>query len=222
MDSLKNEKYVVTCAWPYVNSVPHLGTFLHLISADIYERYLKLRGADVVSATGSDCHGTPIEVSALKEGITPRALVDRNHILVLDLLKKWDVEINYSLTANPFHIKFVQQFYKYCNDNGYIFHQETDQLYCEHDKKFLPDRFVEGTCPHCNIPGARGDQCDAPECGKPLKPMELIDPLCKICGKTPIIKSSKQWYYDFSKFQDKLLSYVKQNDKFPENAKRFS
>jgi methionyl-tRNA synthetase len=222
MQSLNDQKYVVCPAWPYVNAVPHLGTVLHLLSADIYVRYLKLRGADVISATGSDCHGTPIEVAAINEGVSPQKLVDCNHARILQLLSKWNIDLNYTKTANPFHYEWVQDFYHRCYKNGYIYGEEIEQLYCEHDKRFLPDRFVEGTCPHCGTTGARGDQCDAPACGKPLSPIELINPLCKICSNPPIIKKTKQWFFDFSAFQEKLSVYIRQNKQLPENARKFS
>jgi len=222
LEDLTNQKYVICPAWPYVNAVPHLGTVLHLLSADIYLRYLKLRGADVISATGSDCHGTPIEVAALAEGITPEVLVARNHSKILELLRIWNIDLNYSKTANSFHYSWVQDFYKRCNENGYIFSQETEQFYCEKDERFLPDRFVEGICPYCDTPGARGDQCDAPSCGKPLNPDELLQPACKICGNPPILKKTTQWYYDFRVFQDKLFESIKNNDRYPENARKFS
>lgn len=222
MDDLRNKKYVVCSAWPYVNAIPHLGTVLHLLGADIYLRYLKLRGADAISATGSDCHGTPIEVAAIKEDISPQELVDKNHSKILTLLNTWNINLNYSKTANPFHYKWVQDFYRRCYENGFIFAKEVEQLYCKHDNRFLPDRFVEGTCPHCRTVGARGDQCDAPACGKPLTPIELIDPLCKICGNPPIVKSTTQWYYDFSAFQEDLTTFIRQNTQLPENARNFS
>ncbi len=222
LENLSGKKYVVCPAWPYVNAIPHLGTVLHLLGADIYLRYLKLRGADVISATGSDCHGTPIEVAAIEGNISPQELVDKNHELILTLLKKWNIDLNYSKTANPFHYEWVQDFFRRCNENGYIFAKDIEQLYCSHDKRFLPDRFVEGTCPHCGAAGARGDQCDAPDCGKPLSPVELIEPHCKICGNIPIVKETTQWYYDFSAFQEKLEKYIRKNEQLPENARKFS
>ena len=222
LEDLTNKKYVVCPAWPYVNAVPHLGTVLHLLSADIYVRYLKLRGADVISATGSDCHGTPNIVAALAEDVSPEELVNRNHSKILELLKLWNIDLNYSRTANPFHAEFVQDFYKRCYENGYIYSNEIEQLYCEKDSMFLPDRFVEGTCPFCEASDARGDQCDSPSCGKPLSPLELLNPVCKICGTTPVIKKTTQWYYDFSVFQEKLLEFIKRNENFPDNARKFS
>jgi len=222
LDSLTSQKFVICPAWPYVNAVPHLGTVLHLLGADIYVRYLTLRGADVVSATGSDCHGTPIAVAALNEGISPQDLVDRNHANIVKLLKLWSIDLNYSKTANPFHYEWVQDFYRRCYENGYIFSKEVEQLYCEHDKQFLPDRFVEGICPYCGASGARGDQCDAPNCGKPLSPVELLEPHCKICGRPPVLRKTTQWYYDFSAFQKPLEEFIKKNHNLPENARKFS
>lgn len=222
LEDLKAQKFVICPAWPYVNAIPHLGTVLHLLSADIYVRYLTLRGADVISATGSDCHGTPIEVSAIREGIPPQELVARNHSRILDLLDQWNVRLNYRTTADPFHYSWVQDFYNRCFKNGYIYSEEVEQLYCLQDQRYLPDRFVEGVCPHCGVSGARGDQCDAPACGKPLNPVELINPVCKICGNTPIVKKSNQWYYNFSAFQDQLSSYIQNNKQLPENARKFS
>ncbi|MFW9855445.1 MAG: methionine--tRNA ligase [Candidatus Thorarchaeota archaeon] len=221
MEDLKDKKFVVCPAWPYINRIPHLGTILHLLSADIYVRYLKLRGADVISATGSDCHGTPIEVVALEEGITPKELVDRNHARTLELLAEWNIELNYSKTANPFHHSFVQDFYRRCFKNGYIFKKTIEQLYCETDQRFLPDRFVEGTCPYCGADDARGDQCDG-SCGKPLTPTELINPRCKLCGNSPRVKKTTQWYYNFAAFQEKLVNYIQNNPHLPENARNFS
>jgi len=222
LEDLTDQKYVICPAWPYVNAIPHLGTVLHLLSADIYVRYLKQRGADVISATGSDCHGTPIEVAALAEGISPEVLVARNHSRILELLRIWNIDLNYSKTANSFHYDWVQDFYKRCNENGYIYSQEVEQFYCEKDERFLPDRFVEGICPYCDIPGARGDQCDAPNCGKPLHPNDLLQPACKICGNPPVLKKTTQWYYDFSIFQEKLFENIKHNNRLPENARKFS
>ncbi len=222
LEDLTDKKFVVCPAWPYVNAVPHLGTVLHLLSADIYVRYLRLRGANVISATGSDCHGTPIEVAALATGISPEKLVEQHHAQILDLLRKWNIDLNYSKTESSHHYSWVQDFYHRCFENGFIFSKEIEQLYCETDKRFLPDRFVEGTCPHCETPGARGDQCDSPSCGKPLSPVELINPVCKICGKPPITKVTTQWYYDFSAFQEELTDFINKNENFPDNARKFS
>ncbi|MEM4928567.1 MAG: class I tRNA ligase family protein, partial [Acidilobaceae archaeon] len=158
-------KYIVTAAWPYVNYVPHLGTVIHLISADIYARYLRLRGHQVIYVTGSDEHGTPIELEARKKGVSPRELTDAVHAYDLELFKKLEIEFsNYSRTESETHKKFVKEFFMKLYERGFIFEQVEILPYCENDKMFLPDRFVEGTCPYCGNPRARGDQCD--ECGR--------------------------------------------------------
>lgn len=174
-----SEKWVITAAWPYVNTVPHLGTMLQLLSGDVITRYHKLRKHEVLYVSGSDIHGTPIVVAAEAEGITPKALALKYHKIILQLLKDWNIEFDrYTTTGNETHITFVQEFHKKIHENGYFNLRETEQYFCEYCKKFLPDRFVEGTCPTCGEEGARGDQCTNHECGVILKPVDLINPYC--------------------------------------------
>lgn len=214
-------RWIVNSAWPYVNSVPHLGTFIHLLSADVYARYLRLKGEEVIAVTGSDEHGTPIEVEAIKSGIPPKQLTDRTHKQICDLLDAYNIRFdNYTRTESPVHIKYTQDLYRKVYENGYIYTQNVNLPYCEVDKRFLPDRFVEGTCPHCGYDQARGDQCDS--CGRVLDPLELIRPRCVFCGSTPTIKSSTHWFFDLPKFRDKLYKVVKENKQLPENARNFS
>lgn len=215
------EKWIVCSAWPYVNTVPHLGTFVHLLSADIYSRYLRARGCDVVSVSGSDEHGTPIEVEALREGITPRQLTDQYHNLICDLLRKYRIDLsNYTRTESPVHVRFTQDFYRKLYDNGHIISQEVLQLYCSTCGRFLPDRFVEGTCPHCGFDSARGDQCDS--CGRVLEPIELQEPRCVFCGSRPVQRTSTHWFLDLPKFAKKIEAYIDSNKQLPENARNFS
>jgi methionyl-tRNA synthetase len=216
-------KWVVTSAWPFVNNVPHLGTVLHLLCADIYTRQLRLRGYDAISVTGSDCHGTPIEIAAEREGVSPREFVESNHAAVVDLLAKWHIEFdNYTLTASPFHHSFIQDFYKRCNEKGYIFKKREKSTYCPKCDRFLPDRYVEGICPYCGEPGARGDQCDSPRCGKPLTPTELLDPYCVICRTAPIQRDTTHWYFNFTAFSDRLRESIQSNPHISGNARQFS
>ncbi|MBT8171771.1 class I tRNA ligase family protein, partial [Candidatus Bathyarchaeota archaeon] len=176
----------MTSAWPYINYVPHLGNIVSsILSADVVTRYYKLKGEDVVYVTGSDEHGTPIEIEAVKLNIPPKQLTDRNHALIVDLFNKWGIAFsNYTRTENPIHKEFVHNFLLKIYDNGYIFTQETEQLYCPKCDRFLPDRFVEGVCPNCEHNDARGDQCDS--CGSLLEPTNLVKPRCAICDETPI------------------------------------
>ncbi len=218
----EKRKWVVTSAWPYVSGIPHLGNMIgSVLSADVFARYLRLNGDDIVFVSGSDCHGTPIEVEALKRGMKPEDLALEMHSKVSELFKLWEISYdNYTLTYNPHHYDFVQDFFRKIYDNGYIFTKEEELTYCPKDEKFLPDRFVEGECPYCQTPGARGDQCDA--CGKPLEPTQLIDPYCVICGTTPITKKTEHWYLDFPKFQEELKDFIKNNEAIPDNARSWS
>ena len=214
-------KVVVTCAWPYVNYMPHLGTLVQVLSADVVARYYRLKGEDVVMVSGSDEHGTPIEVEAVKLGISPKQLTDKIHAKVVELFRKWGFSFdNYTRTENPTHKEFVQDHHTKIYNNGYIFTQETEMLYCEKCNRFLPDRFVEGKCPYCGYETARGDQCDA--CGRLLEPTFLIEPYCTICKSKPIVKKTKQWYFDLPKFSEKLTDYITNNKELPVNARNFS
>jgi methionyl-tRNA synthetase len=194
---------------------------VQVLSADVVARYYRLKGEDVVMVSGSDEHGTPIEIEAVRLGIPPKQLTDKIHAKVVELFKKWGFSFdNYTRTENPVHIEFVQNHHRKIYNNGYVFTQETEMLYCEKCKRFLPDRFVEGKCPYCGYEPARGDQCDA--CGRLLEPTLLIEPYCAICKSKPIIKTTKQWYFDLPKFSEKLDEYISNNKQFPINARNFS
>jgi len=214
-------KWIINSAWPYVNSVPHLGTFIHLLSADVYTRYLRLKGEEVIAVTGSDEHGTPIEVEAISKGVPPKQLTDEIHKQICNLLDVYNIRFdNYTRTENPVHIRYTQDLYRKVYANGYVYTENVNLPYCERDQRFLPDRFVEGTCPHCAYEQARGDQCES--CGRVLDPLELIRPKCVFCGSTPTVKSSTHWFFDLPKFRDKLLRLVQENKQLPENARNFS
>ena len=218
---MKFGKVLVACGWPYVNYLPHLGTLLQVLSADVVARYYRLKGEDVVMVSGSDEHGTPIEVEALRLGVSPKQLTDKNHAKVVELFKKWGFSFNnYTRTENPVHKEFVRNHLTKIYNNGYIHAQETEMLYCEKCGRFLPDRFVEGKCPYCGHEGARGDQCDS--CGRLLEPTLLIEPYCVICKSTPVIKKTKHWYFDLSRFSEKLKDYLSNNKQLPSNARNFS
>jgi methionyl-tRNA synthetase len=219
--AVKLGKVLVACAWPYVNYLPHLGTLVQVLSADVVARYYRLKGEDVIMVSGSDEHGTPIEVEAVKLGIPPKQLTDKIHAKIVELFKKWEFSFdNYTRTENPIHKEFVQAHHLKIYNNGYVFTRETEMLYCETCVRFLPDRFVEGKCPYCGYEPARGDQCD--NCGKLLEPTLLIEPYCAICKSKPVIKKTKQWYFDLPKFSEKLENYIINNKQLPTNARNFS
>ena len=213
---------MVTSAWPYINVTPHIGNLVgSVLSADVVARYYRLKGEEVVMVSGSDEHGTPIEVEAIRLGVSPKNLTDRNHARVVSLFKDWGISFdNYTRTENPVHKEFVQNHLMKIFNNGYIFVQETTMLYCENCRRFLPDRFVEGKCPYCGNEAARGDQCDS--CGRLLEPTTLLEPYCVICKGKPITKTTKHWYFDLSKFSEKLSDYLSSNEQLPTTTKNFS
>lgn len=216
-----SEKWVITAAWPYVNTVPHLGTMLQLLSGDVITRYHKLRKHEVLYVSGSDIHGTPIVVAAEAEGITPKELALKYHKIILQLLKDWNIEFDkYTTTGNETHITFVQEFHKKVHENEYFNLRETEQYFCEYCEKFLPDRFVEGTCPTCGEEGARGDQCTNHECGVILKPVDLINPYCSTCNNTPILRKTEHWYFDLPAFSEELRKFIEENPHIPSFAKK--
>ncbi|MEM3752439.1 MAG: methionine--tRNA ligase [Candidatus Bathyarchaeia archaeon] len=219
--AVKLGKVLVASAWPYVNYTPHLGTMLQILSTDVVARYYRLKGEDVVMVSGSDEHGTPIEVEAIRLGVQPKQLTDKVHARVVELFKKWGISFdNYTRTENPTHKEFVQKHFMKLYNNGYIFEKETEMLYCENCKRFLPDRFVEGKCPYCGYTPARGDQC--PECGRLLETTLLIEPYCAVCKTTPVLKKTKHFYFDLLKFSQELEDYIKNNEQLPTNARNFS
>jgi len=215
-------KYIVCSAWPYINAIPHLGNFIgSVLSGDVYVRYLRSKGEEAVYVSGSDEHGTPIEVEAIKSGLEPRELTDRNHAIVADLFRRFGISYdNYTRTESPVHVKYVQELFSKIYENGYVFEQEVTLPYCEKCGRFLPDRFVIGVCPHCGYDKARGDQCE--NCGRVLDPLELVDSRCVFCGSSPTAKGSKHWFFDLPKFEGRLREYIKKNEQFPENARNFS
>ena len=215
-------KWLICAAWPYINAVPHLGTLIgSVLSADVVARFLRLKGEDVVFVSGSDEHGTPIEVEAIKQNISPKELTDKYHELVKKLFNQWNISFdNYTRTENPIHIDFVRKFYLNLYKRGYIYEQEIEMPYCPKCNMFLPDRFIEGECPYCHYEKARGDQCE--KCGRLLEPIKLINPRCNICGERPVIKKTKHWFFDLPKLTDKIRDYIEKNTNLPPNARNMS
>jgi len=215
-------RWLVASAWPYINYVPHLGTMIgSILSADVFARFLRMLGEEVLFVSGSDEHGTPIEVEAIKRGIDPKKFTDENHKKVKELFAKWNISFdNYTRTENPIHKEFVRKFYMKLYERGYIFSKEIEMPYCPRCKMFLPDRFIEGTCPYCGYPKARGDQCD--RCGRLLEPTLLINPRCSICGSKPEIKRTLHWFFDLPKLTEKIKEYIENNKNLPDNARNMS
>jgi len=178
-----------------------------------------MKGEEVVFVSGSDSHGTPVSVEAKKVNVPAEELAFKYHKITKELHEKWQISFdNYTITHNPIHIDFVQKIYKNIQKNGYIKEKEIESLYCEKDDLWLPDRFVEGICPHCNFEDARGDQCD--NCQKLLTPLELVKARCAVCGDTPVNKKTKHWYLDLPKLQSKLARLIEENEIIPPNARQ--
>ncbi len=209
---MAKEKRLITAALPYVNNIPHLGNIAgsHL-PADIFVRYCRLIGHDAIFIGGSDEHGTPIEVAAIKNNTTPKKLADfyyKKHKEIYNWFKiSYD---NFSRTSNEIHHKTVREFFDKVNKNGYIKEDYLEVAYCKNDKISLADRYIEGTCPYCGFEHARGDQCD--RCAKILDPIQLKNPRCVICNKNDIIfKRVKHIFLDLTKLSKKLEIWVKNN-----------
>ena len=215
------QKILVTAALPYANGPIHLG---HLagayLPADIYVRYQRLKGRDVIYICGSDEHGVPITITAEKEGITPQQVVDKYHYMNKESFEKFGISFdNYSRTSLPLHHQTAQEFFLELYKKGILKEKTTKQLYCENDKMFLADRYVEGICPVCGSPGARGDQCE--KCGSWLEQTDLIEPKCKICGSTPVIKGTSHWYLPLGDFQKRLEEWISTKTHWKENVKQY-
>jgi len=198
---------LVTCGLPYTNGPCHLGHLRTYIPADAYVRYMRRMGEEVVFVCGSDNHGTPIVVSAEEAGITPRAMSEQYHKHFDDTFRSMGVIFDhFGMTDNPANHHRTQAIVAKLEKNGYIYRQIVHQAYCTKCKRFLPDRYVEGSCPHCGKP-ARGDECDQ-GCGRHLEPGEIKDPVCKVCGTKAEFRNQEHFFFKLSEFKDFLLPYL--------------
>ena len=204
-------------AWPYANGSLHVGHLAALLPGDILARYHRLKGEDVLYVSGSDCNGTPIEIRAHQEGVKVRDIADRYHQEFLDCFQKLGFSYDqYGRTDSANHHQEVQKIFLTLKDNGFLYEKTTEETFCLHCDRFLPDRFVEGTCPNCSEK-ARGDQCDG--CGTILDPRELIDRHCKLCGNPPSLKETAHFYLALSVLEEELKDYLNKNKgKWRENA----
>ncbi|GHO91379.1 methionine--tRNA ligase [Reticulibacter mediterranei] len=208
-----NEHILVCVAWPYAKSSTHVGQIVGAyLPADTFARYHRLAGNHVLMVSGSDEHGTPILVDAEKQGITPREFVADYHRQICEVWESlgisWDL---YTETGTDNHYRITQDFFLTLYKKGYIFKDTMQSPYCPTDRRFLPDRYIEGTCPHCAYPSARGDQCD--NCGRTLDPIDLIDPKCRLCGsKTSKLemRQTDHFFLDLPKLQAPLEQWLSQ------------
>ncbi|MEK5180199.1 methionine--tRNA ligase [Paenibacillus sp. FSL R5-0636] len=203
-------------AWPYANGSLHLGRLSSVLPGDVLARYFRSKGDNVLYVSGSDCHGTPVAVQAANEGITPGAFASRYHEEFLKCFEQLGFSYDlYTRTDQQQHHKVVQELFTKLLENGHLYKKTIAQCYCEVDQRFLPDRYVEGTCPVCGQ-RARGDQCDY--CSTILDPADLLDRVCKLCGNTPSERPTEHYYLSLSNFQSELTEYVKEAQFWRDNA----
>lgn len=207
------KRTTVTAALPYANGGVHIGHLAGVyIPADIYVRYLRLKGEEVAFICGSDEHGVPITIRAKKEGITPQDVVDRYHQLIKDSFSDFGISFDiYSRTTSETHKQTASDFFKHLLDNNKLQEGETEQLYDEEAHQFLADRYITGECPYCHNQGAYGDQCES--CGRDLSPTELINPKSTISGSTPILRKTKNWYLPLNDYQAWLKEWILEGHK---------
>lgn len=192
------KRRLITSALPYVNNIPHLGNLTQVLSADAFARFCRSRGYDTLYVCGTDEYGTASETRALQEGISPRELCDRYHVIHRDIYNWFNIAFDrFGRTSDPIQTEITQGIFKEVEAAGYIDEKEIEQLYCPNCQRFLADRYVEGTCPHCGSSEARGDQCDS--CQSLLEPTELIEPRCGVCGTRPEVRKTRHLYLNLPK-----------------------
>jgi methionyl-tRNA synthetase len=206
-----NDRILVCVAWPYARSATHVGQIVgSFLPGDIFARYHRMAGRDVLMVSGSDEHGTPITIDADRQGITPEELVARFHPQIVEVSHRlgisWDL---YTETRTPNHHAVTQEVFLRLLDQGYLFTDSMDSPYCPTDRRFLPDRYIEGMCPYCGYERARGDQCD--NCGRTLDPTQLLEPRCRLCGSRESaieIRPTEHFFLDLPRFEPQLLSWL--------------
>ena len=207
------KRYLVTSALPYANGPIHIGHLAGVyIPSDIYVRYLRRRGADVISVCGSDEHGVPITIKARKEGITPQQVVDRYHQIIKRSFEGLGIAFDiYSRTTSPTHAVTASEFFRKLYDEGKFIERTSEQYYDEEAKTFLADRYIVGTCPKCGNDRAYGDQCE--KCGSTLSPDELINPHSAVSGSVPVKRETKHWYLPLDKYEEALRKWILEGHK---------
>lgn len=213
---------LVGVAWPYANGPVHLGHIAGCyLPADEFSRYQRMQGNKVLMVSGTDEHGTPITVRAQNEGVTPAQIAQRYHDEIVESFNRlsiqWDI---FTCTRTENHAKLVQKLFLDLYNKGLIVKQPQQMLYCPEENQYLPDRYVEGICPHCGAEKARGDQCDA--CGRTYDAKELQSPHCKLCGAEPIIKETEHFFFRWSAFNDQILEWLKDKTYWRSNVTNFA
>ncbi len=207
------KRTLVTCALPYANGPVHIGHLAGVyVPADIFVRYKRMKGEDVLFICGSDEHGVPITIKARANGVTPQDIVDKYHSIIKDSFTRLGINFDiYSRTTSKVHHKNASEFFRELYDKGKFITKESEQYYDPEAKTFLADRYIVGTCPKCGNPNAYGDQCE--KCGSTLSPEELINPKSKLSGAEPIKKKTTHWYLPLDQYEPWLREWILENHK---------
>jgi methionyl-tRNA synthetase len=215
-------KILVAVAWPYANGPRHIGHVAGFgVPSDIFARYHRLKGSDVLMVSGTDEHGTPIMVAADREGVTPKELVDRNNALIRADLRRLGLSYDlFTRTTTDNHHRVVRDVFRTLYEHGYLVEQTTLGAFSSSTGQTLPDRYIEGTCPICGFPDARGDQCD--NCGNQLDPHDLVDPRSKVDGRPPVFRETSHLFLDLPAFREDLRSWIERQEHWRPNVRRFS
>lgn len=210
---MEYKRHLVTSALPYANGPVHIGHLAgSFLPADIYVRFLRAKKEDVLYICGTDEHGVPITIRAMKEGVTPQEIVDKYYKLISESLYQMGISFDiFSRTSKPIHHETSQAFFLELYKKGIFEEKETEQFYDEEKETFLADRYITGTCPHCSNPNAYGDQCE--KCGTSLSPDELIQPKSTLSDSTPIKKKTKHWYLPLQNYENWLRQWILEDHK---------
>ena len=208
-----SKRYTITAALPYTNGPIHIGHLAGVyVPADIYARYLRMQGKDVLFICGSDEHGVAISMKAKKEGVSPKEIIDKYHNIIKKSFDAFGISFDYyGRTSSNMHRETAQEFFKTMHDNDCFETQTTEQLYDAKEDQFLADRYVVGTCPKCSNPEAYGDQCES--CGSSLNATDLIEPKSALSGETPSLKTTTHWYLPLDRYEDFLRSWILESHK---------
>ncbi|MFH0922734.1 MAG: methionine--tRNA ligase [Candidatus Micrarchaeota archaeon] len=220
---MAKQKFLVTSALPYVNGVKHIGNLLgSLLPADVYARYLRSKGEDVVFVCGTDEHGTPCELAALEEKLPVEKYAEKYYKIQKKVYAGWGLSFDYfGRTSSKENYETTQELFLAAHKRGFIKEKTLKLPYCIDCKRFLPDRYLTGVCPHCKYPNAKGDQCE--KCGRVLDPIELLNPVCAVCKKTKIeFRESRHLFLDLPALSNDLHKWIALQKQWPDNARNFA
>ena len=214
-------KYLVTPALPYLNGAPHLGHLVEAVQVNVFVRALRMAGEDVLYVCGGDCHGTPVELAAQKAGVTPEAFSEKAQKLFGDAFRRFHIDYDggFGTTHTPTNEKWSRAVYQHLKDAGHIAVREIEQLFDPELKRFLPDRMVKGTCPKCGAEDQYGDSCE--KCGSVYRPTELKNPRSVLSGATPILKTSKHYFFELNHYTAQLQAWTKKKGAVHEDIQQF-